>query len=135
MAQLFQWDQSKLSINVKEMDDEHKELVRLMNILFDQNDKKASKAELSKSLKALFAYTVKHFADEEKYFSTLNYAKAAVHKRIHQDLLARLTKFAEEFEKGSSEQISNEFFSFLKVWLTGHIMGVDKEYGAIAKAG
>ena len=68
-----------------------------MEYRFDQNDKEAAKAEINKSLKALFAYTRSSILQMK--CNAMDYPKAAVHKRIHQDLLTRLTEFAEDFEK------------------------------------
>ena len=126
----FKWDREKLTTYVDAMDDEHQKLISLMNQLYTQYEAKASHSELSRILKELAAWTVTHFEHEEKFFDKLPYDRAAVHKHIHQTLLADLKKHQAEFEK--SKVLSPDFFIFLKTWLTAHIIGVDKKYGMIA---
>ena len=128
----FKWDPAQLSVKVQAMDDEHQKLIEIMNRLYAKADSKASKAELAPVLKELASYATKHFSDEEKFFDSIpNYPNAKAHKLIHQDLLQRVGKYVKEFETGSGT-IAPEFFSFLKVWLTDHIAGVDKKYGEAA---
>lgn len=128
----FTWDANKYSVKVKAMDDEHIELIRIMNSLYDLVDKKASKADLSKVLKQLGDYTVKHFKDEEAFFEKLpDYPQAEVHKQIHKDLLAKFTDHAKKFE--TTGELKADFFNFLKVWLTAHMTGIDLKYGEVSQ--
>lgn len=131
---LFKWDPNKYSVQVPAMDSEHQEIIRLMNVLFEKSDEKKPKAEILQAMNNLAKYTIKHFQDEERYFMTIpNYPGAAVHKRIHQDLLKRVTDFITKYQNQQSEEVDPAFFSFLKVWLSAHIAGIDKKYGEAAK--
>lgn len=131
MADLFTWDPKKLSVHVDAMDKEHQKLISLMNLLYERHNAKAAKAELKKILMELATFTTEHFKNEEKFFDALpNYSKAHSHKLIHQELLKRVGQFIAEFDK--SGIISEEFFRFLKVWLTSHIAGIDAQYGQVA---
>jgi hemerythrin len=79
---LFIWDASKFSVSVASMDQEHQQLILIMNRLHEMNQAKATKPELMGILKELATYTVKHFKDEEAYFEKLpNYPHAAAHKK------------------------------------------------------
>ena len=132
MAELFTWDPSKLSVHVDAMDKEHMKLISIMNKLYDKHNAKASKADLKKALMELATFTTEHFAHEEAYFEKLpNYSKTQSHKLIHKELLKRVGDFIAEFE--SKGVITEEFFRFLKVWLTSHIAGIDNQYGQAAK--
>ena len=128
---IFEWDQAKFTVSVTAMDDEHKKLIALMNALYDVNQKGGDKAALKGPLKALVDYTVKHFADEEAYMASVNFPDLKLHQGIHKSLLDRVGQFAQEFE--AEGKFSEDFFSFLKVWLTAHIQGVDRKYGAYKK--
>lgn len=131
----FKWDQERLSTHVEAMDNEHKKLINIMNKLYERYEAKASKAEIGAVVRELASWTVTHFDHEEKFFDTLPYSQAAVHKKIHKDLIARLQGHQAEFEKTGT--LTPAFFQFLKTWLTAHIMGIDTKYGVIAaqKAG
>lgn len=130
MAHIFQWDPSKLSIHVDKMDQEHIKLINLMNKLATRYEEKAPFTELVSIAKELQNWTITHFDHEEKFFDTLPYSHANVHKKIHKDLLAKLDEHIKNFEKNKT--LSDEFFRFLKVWLTAHIAGIDMKYGEIA---
>ncbi|MNK96104.1 Bacteriohemerythrin [compost metagenome] len=131
----FKWDKERLTTHVEAMDNEHIKLINIMNKLYERHEAKASKAEILGLVKELGAWTVTHFQHEERFFDTLEYSQAAVHKNIHKDLLARFGGHQAEFEK--TGVLSPAFFQFLKTWLTAHIMGIDVKYGEIAarKAG
>ncbi|WP_413558836.1 bacteriohemerythrin [Bdellovibrio sp. HCB209] len=126
----FKWDQERLTTHVDAMDNEHKKLIEIMNRLHDRYEAKAGKAELGPLVKELGSWTVTHFQHEERFFDTLDYPQASVHKKIHKDLLERFTGHAAEFEK--TGHLTPEFFQFLKTWLTAHIMGIDHKYGEVA---
>lgn len=126
----FKWDQDRLTTHVDAMDNEHKKLINIMNKLYERHEAKAGKAELSGIIQELGLWTVTHFQHEERFFDTLEYAQAGVHKKIHKDLLARFSGHQAEFEK--TGVLAPAFFQFLKTWLTAHIMGIDVKYGEIA---
>ncbi|WP_413586641.1 bacteriohemerythrin [Bdellovibrio sp. HCB274] len=126
----FKWDQERLTTHVEAMDNEHKKLIDIMNRLFERNEAKAGKSELQSIVRELASWTVTHFEHEEKFFDTLPYSQASVHKKIHADLITRLKGHAAEFDK--TGVLTPAFFQFLKTWLTAHIMGIDTKYGLIA---
>ena len=125
----FVWDDTTLSTNVDAMDDEHKEIVRLMNKLWDANEAGESKAKLTGIIDELGTYTVKHFQDEEAYMEKINFPSLDSHKFIHKDLLEKFGEHKAKFEQGSDDKVQKSFFDFLKLWLTAHIQGIDKKYG------
>ena len=132
---IFQWDKTKFTTLVDSMDREHEVLINLMNELFSANNAKVSKAELIKILDKLGSKTKEHFDHEESFFSGLKeYSQAGSHKKIHEGLLERFQEHAVKFKTGTGASIPEDFFVFLKVWLSAHICGVDRKYGEIAKA-
>lgn len=128
MSKFFEWEDS-LDLHINEMDSEHKQIVHYMNELYECYEKKSDKSVYEPILKDLYNYTVKHFKDEEEFFSKLDYPQADSHKYIHKDLLSKLDQNAKIVsEKGLNEDL----FFFLKMWLTAHISGIDMKYGEIA---
>ena len=134
MAEFFKWDANVFGLKVKEMDDEHQELIRLMNKLFDSNQNNQPFNEIKKHVDALAEYTVKHFADEEKYMEKISFPGLQTHKIIHQQLLEQFKGYVTDFTK--TQKITDAFFKFLAVWLTSHIKGIDMKYAehALKKA-
>lgn len=127
MKEIITWDKAKLTVHVDAMDREHQTLITIMNKLYDRHGANAPAAELERLLKELGEYTVKHFADEERYMASIGYAGLESHKHIHADLLKTFTKHAEGFAK--TKKLEDGFFHFLKMWLQAHIQGIDRRYG------
>ncbi|MFP5520553.1 MAG: bacteriohemerythrin [Bdellovibrionia bacterium] len=128
---IFQWDATRYSVHVNSMDKEHQKLIEVMNKLYSRNQQKASKSELQGIIKELGTLTKAHFEHEEAFFEKLpNYSQAAIHKKIHEDLLRRFTEHVTAFDK--SGVLTDEFFRFLKTWLQAHIAGIDMKYGHAA---
>ena len=127
MADFFQWDPSILSVNVKEMDEEHKELISKMNALHVVHAKNASKEEIMVFFMDFVKYALKHFSDEEDYMKSINYSGLENHKTIHAKLVDKVLQYREEFVK--TGKLTDDFFKFLATWLRAHIRGNDMLYG------
>jgi len=124
---IMEWDNS-LDIGVESMNDEHKQILDLMNKIYDANEAGQSGIHINNLVGRLARVTIDHFRDEEKYMESIGYEGLGTHKIIHQDLLKKYTAFADQI-KAHDGQVPPEFLSFLKRWLTAHIRGVDIKYG------
>ena len=120
------WNES-LDLQIDMIDEEHKILISLMNKLYEQNKQNAFKETLKATLSELSSYAAKHFSDEENYMASIKFSDLEAHKAIHQRLLNRINTFSQEYDT-SSEKISEDFFMFLKIWVTAHIKGIDVKY-------
>jgi hemerythrin-like metal-binding protein len=127
MADFYSWDPSRLSVKVTAMDDEHKVLISKMNALHAAHTQGKDKAAIQVILNDFVQYTLKHFADEEAYMAKIQFAGTDTHKLIHKQLLGKVKEHIAAFE--ASGKLTNDFFTFLSVWLTAHIRGVDAKYG------
>lgn len=125
----FAWDPS-LQLNVATMDTEHQGLIAAMNKIYDAAQKNAGKAVLGQALEALVDLTRKHFAHEETLMREAKYEGYETHTYVHKDLLTKLDKHVADFQAGPGT-IDAAFFSFLRMWLTAHIKGIDKKYAPV----
>ncbi|HBF34086.1 TPA: hemerythrin [Candidatus Sumerlaeota bacterium] len=125
---MIEWS-STLSVNVKEVDDQHKKLFNLINKLNDAMLQRRAKEEMGHVISELLQYTVIHFSLEEGYFDKFGYPDAPAHKAEHVHFIAEVKKFKNDFESGKLG-LSIEIMTFLNDWLKKHIMGVDKKYTA-----
>lgn len=125
---LFQWTPD-LSVNIKEIDTQHKKLIDLINLLHDSMKTGKGKDVMGKVLKELTDYTVYHFNTEEKLFEKHGYPEYLQHKRMHDDLTKQVKDIKSRFEAGQVT-ITVEVMSFLKDWLNNHIRQSDKKYSA-----
>jgi hemerythrin len=129
---LLVWNDS-LDVNVKNMNDEHIELIRLMNRVHEASEGKRGNATVARELDELVNYTVKHFRDEEAYMDSIAFAGAASHKLIHKNLLERVGQYVAGFKRSGATHLPEDFFKFLRFWLVSHIQGIDTKYSAAAK--
>lgn len=124
---IMTWN-AELDVGVAKMNHEHQGLLDLMNELHDLKVAGKSGPEVLKVLDALGAATVSHFADEEVYMESIDYPKLSTHKLIHKDLLEKFGKYSSEIHARHGV-MGDDFFIFLKHWLTAHIKGIDMQYG------
>lgn len=128
MAQFIQWSDD-ISVGIQEIDEQHKQLVQLLNNLFDVmvNDSPDRDAVARKTLRELFDYTNIHFAVEESLFRIFNYPDYEQHKQKHDQLKSELKEIAQRIQAGE-RRIDSALLVFLKNWITVHIMSEDKRY-------
>jgi len=123
----IEWKES-FSVNVWEIDDDHKILVRLFNDLGNAMRLGKGKERLNQILTELINYTKLHFAREEEIMRRYNYDQYEPHKKIHDDLKKKVL----ELHKQQSEEgfhLTVEVLFFLKNWLQDHILEKDKLLG------
>jgi hemerythrin-like metal-binding protein len=123
---LLTW-QDKYSVGIRQIDDQHKQLITMINDLNDAMLAGKGKDVLMQVLNKLATYCVSHFAVEEKLFDTHAYPETADHKEKHHKMTAKVKALMGEVQSGKST-ISIEVMNFLKNWLDKHIMETDMKY-------
>lgn len=121
----FIWTQ-QLSIGVPAMDADHRKIINYMNVLAQAAERNASYAELEIAFRQLNEFTRKHFADEEKLMTSIDYDRIATHKAIHAKLLSELDQHYHDFTR--TQRVGDNVFRFLTFWLKSHICGIDRKY-------
>ena len=124
---LATWDDN-LSVNVAELDLQHKQLIRMINDLHEAMRNKKGKAALDKIINTMIDYAARHFSLEEKYFRQFGYPEAAAHKTEHDQFIERVGQFKSDFEAGKLT-LTIEVMNFLRDWLLHHIKCTDGQYG------
>ena len=124
------WDDN-LILQIDLIDEEHRFLIFLMNKLYEQYHKGEPQETVRVAFSELIDYAVKHFKDEEEYMASIKYSDLDAHKAIHKNLLNRLKTYSQEFDN-SNGQISEYVFTFLKLWVTSHIKGIDAKIANVS---
>ena len=124
---LVEWNDS-FSVQNAEMDKQHQHLFWLLNQLHDAMGKGKGRGILPNVLDELLQYTQVHFAAEEALMQKHNYPGFVIHKRQHEDLIARVAKLHKQFLVGDFSA-SMQTRDLLKEWLSEHIKGSDQKYG------
>jgi methyl-accepting chemotaxis protein len=123
---LIVWDDS-IATGIELIDDQHKELIALINRLNGAMQQGKGKAVLGDILDEVGRYATFHFGQEEALFDKYGYPEVEDHKAVHRDLLGQAGDFIERFQSGQIG-MSHDLFFFLKDWLVNHIKGVDTRY-------
>jgi hemerythrin-like metal-binding protein len=113
-----------LILGVPEIDEEHKQLVDLINIFLDALSRNKEKEVLSLTFENLLEYTCIHFRNEEALFDKRGYPEAEAHKLEHE----RLTDKVRELNREKKYVFSDSIADFLKSWIANHILEQDKAF-------
>ena len=120
----MQWTED-LNSSIKVIDDQHRRIVDYINEL-DRVDKTGNAEELKFVLEALVDYTLTHFQFEEELMTRAEYPFFKAHKRVHEIFKRRIDTFLQRAAEG--ENVTPELLEMLKVWLSSHIKGDDRDY-------
>ncbi len=124
--EFIEWGEH-LSVGVKVFDQEHKELINLVNTLNQALKAGSAKKTMEDILQSLVNYTKIHFKHEEDYMLLYDYPEYQKHKQEHEALTNQVMDFLNRYQAGKAT-FSLELMNFLKDWLTKHILGSDKKY-------
>ena len=117
----------KLILGIDKIDEQHKELVSLINQLHKSMKLKKGRQKSGEILKGLADYTVYHFGFEEELFEKYDYPETAEHIKIHKDLVTQVVDFKIQFEEGRAT-LTMDLMNFLTDWLKNHTLNTDKKY-------
>jgi hemerythrin-like metal-binding protein len=107
------------------IDGQHQKLVEIINRLFDGISKKDPNLKMQEIFDELVAYTRYHFNAEEELMTRTSNPWLIEHKKAHLDFINKITSLKVS-SIAADEKLKMEVFKFLKIWLTGHIMNMDK---------
>ncbi|MGA8110615.1 MAG: bacteriohemerythrin [Acidobacteriaceae bacterium] len=117
----------RLMVGVPVIDLEHKRLIGTLNDLYDAIAAGAGHAAVGTALTALEEYTRIHFDHEEELFDRTAYPHAAVHKRQHNRMRAKVADLHALWRKGALGAPSLKVITILTDWLFDHILGTDQQ--------
>ena len=122
---LFNWSDA-LSVKVPSIDEQHKQLVGLVNDVHEVAVAQKDDEELDRVFQELVEYTQRHFIYEEKLFEKYDYPRMQLHINQHEALKKRVNGYLADYKTGEMDML--EFLAFMVDWLQDHIMGEDMEY-------
>lgn len=126
MKTFYKWTKEEFGLDIMAMDREHQILIDKMNVLYNSVETKETYEKTLSAFVDLVQNSMAHFKSEEEYMKRIEYYDLRSHKIVHQDLLAQLTVYADEFKNKKS--VHPDLFVFLKYWLTSHMQGADMKY-------
>lgn len=116
-----------MSVEVEEIDNQHKHLIEIMNTLYDVLFAKRKNDAIKEIFSNLLEYASLHFKTEEDYFDKFHFPEAEIHKRSHASFTKKIHALNAQFKKGAYDP-TIDLVSYLEEWLTSHLMDIDKKY-------
>lgn len=128
----FAWS-DKYSVNIREIDDQHKKLISMVDTLHTAMRQGQGKAALDSILKELIQYTRTHFATEERLMKLNGYPDYDAHKAKHDKMTDKVAKIYRDYQDGKVS-ITLDVMKFLQDWIDKHILSTDKQYAPYLNA-
>lgn len=118
------------NIGVKEVDEQHQELVNKLNDFMEACNNRQGKDKIEETLLFLKDYTVIHFRDEEELMIRTKFPDFEEHKKDHVDFIDTVNALINEVhEKGTSVLSTIKLNRTLVDWLLTHISKNDIKIG------
>jgi len=116
------------SIDVLEIDLQHKELMNLVNnsISHCLGSAKSEKKYFDKIVNESIKFLEKHFSTEEQIFDRTGYDKKEEHKKEHETIFNKMTAISNDLKDDKKEMDLFTLITNLKEWLLSHILAYDK---------
>jgi len=126
----MQWS-VRMSVGLKELDDDHKKLIEIINQLEADAGSASTLEGVQRALVALRRYAEYHFGREQEVMASCGYPALESHIEEHHDFIQKIRGVSADYEanpKKVAKQVHEELVDFLKTWLTHHILIEDMAY-------
>lgn len=120
-----------LESGISIIDEQHKRIIEFINEL-DDACTTGSKEMTNHVMDGLLNYTITHFEFEEALLERAGYQFLKAHKRIHEIFMKKVAAIRDRAHQG--ENVAPDLLRLLKLWLTSHIKGEDRDYVESVKA-
>ncbi len=117
------------SVNVKEIDTQHKKILELVNNLHSSVENCLDKQELASMLIELVEFTRMHFTTEEQLMKKYDYPELMKHKKEHDLLLQHMDNLVAAVSRGKYPTFYSDY-DVSSDWALIHISESDKRLGA-----
>jgi hemerythrin len=120
---LMQW-KPQYSVGVESMDDEHREMIGLINDIYDKLESDPDADQIEQCLGDIFSTISMHFALEERLMRKSNYAEYQPHKDDHEKLLDQIRDLMDDFATDTAAG-ATRLEQGLSDWFAGHFSTFD----------
>ncbi len=115
------------SVHVPSLDQQHEELISLINNLIDYSDANVDSEVISDTLTRMTRYATDHFRDEEEYMLKSGYPEYEAHKELHKKYKKKTVSLCMDTMQ-HQETVPRELLEFLKNWWITHLLEIDRLY-------
>jgi len=132
----MEWE-SGFNLGIESIDQQHRRLVDIINLVYESMHPGAGKDELSTildkmnskvtAIEEMLRYAAVHFKYEEEQMLAADYPGHEKHKKMHNHFANEARIYRDKFDSATEEDTA-VMMRYLKDWLRGHILGEDKKY-------
>jgi hemerythrin len=123
---IIKWDES-LTVGVKSIDDQHKQLINMINELHLAVEYGKSRDVILPVIDRLQEYVGTHFLAEERLFSEIGYQGMAEHRQEHLDFVRKIESLSRQFSY-NQDFLAIHIKDLLLTWFYNHLRTKDMEY-------
>jgi hemerythrin-like metal-binding protein len=118
----------KFSVGVRELDQQHQQLIKLLNILISTQGTTSTHSEtVSDTLMAMTRYAQAHFKAEERLMKVYGFPGLEEQKLQHRDFRKKTVAFSTATYLGI-DHIPEDLLKYLADWWVHHILEDDMAY-------
>jgi hemerythrin-like metal-binding protein len=121
-----QWSDA-LSVNIQEIDLQHRHLVNLIAELETALGEGKGKDVLGLVIKELNTYVREHFTTEERLMRKYEFPGLDDHAAQHEEFIEKLLHVELDYLGGKAD-LPEDLFEYLMDWLKVHVTGYDQLY-------
>jgi hemerythrin-like metal-binding protein len=127
-----QWSE-KFSVGVRELDEQHQQLIKLLNLLISTQGTANTRSEtISDTLMAMTHYAQAHFKAEERLMEAYGFPGLEEQKIQHRDFRKKTVAFSTATYYGI-DQVPEALLEYLVEWWVQHILEDDMAYRSFFK--
>jgi hemerythrin-like metal-binding protein len=122
----LRWSDADYSIGLKTIDEQHKQLIALINKIYQALIDRNVHEVTANVLDELEMYAGYHFGFEEKIFRQIGYELTDEHVAKHRAFTTQIKSFKDRMAAG--EDVIFNITNYLRDWLRNHVQKEDKLY-------
>jgi hemerythrin len=120
---LLQW-KPEYSVGIESMDDEHREMIELINLVYEELGDHPDNDRIDSFLGDIFSSISMHFALEERIMRNAHYYEYPAHKADHEKLLDQIRDLMDSFAD-DPDAGARELRESLSTWFSEHFSTFD----------
>ena len=120
---LLEW-KAEYSVGIASMDDEHREMIGMINGVYAQLGASPGKDEIEACHEKIFSTISAHFALEERIMRDSGFEEYKDHKDNHEELLDEIRDLMDEFV-ADSDKCATLLEERLSAWFGNHFASFD----------
>ncbi|MBF0620892.1 MAG: bacteriohemerythrin [Magnetococcales bacterium] len=123
---VIEW-RDTLSVHVNSLDNDHKQLIKMINDLHSAMKNGYNRKELGTVIQSFQDHCNNHFEREEQLMKRHRFPLYEEHKEEHDSLMKTLDSIKSQFDSGYFA-VAIDALSFSRLWLNQHILESDMKY-------